>query len=247
MSQGIAVSAVLVLVIIAYYKSFTNVQNTIFYIVSMVIPYIISMFLILRNTNFLRRMKFNRDKVNHKLYGEKMYSSKYLRRKLILSIVALYVGVIVLLVFTIIDFNWLMLVTTILGFIFVSIYAYNCFKMGITNKSEPIRKLIFLVQTDVLRVYSIEGKENVFDTSKYLNEVREKYYYEPFCKVTLTTDNSYEMHAVYLLKIDKFEKFDFLKEDNYSFYKELIKQEEYGIPYYVVNKIDGKFNYERIK
>ena len=77
--------------------------------------------------------------------------------------------------------------------------------------------------------------------------MREKYYYEPFCKVTLTTDNSYEMHAVYLLKIDKFEKFDFLKEDNYSFYKELIKQEEYGIPYYVVNKIDGKFNYERIK
>lgn len=246
-SQIIAVSVVLILVIIAYYKNFTSVQNTISYIVSMVIPYVIAIYLILRNTNFLRRMKFNKDKSDFKLYGEKMYSSKYLRKRLILSIVLLYAGVVTLLIFTIIDFNWLMLFTTIAGFVLVTIYTVYCFKMGITNKSEPVRKLILLVETDTLKAYSVEGLEDVFDTSKYLDIIREKYYYKPFCKVTLTTDNSYEMHAVYYLKIDQFETFDFLKEDDYSFYKDLIKKEEYGIPYYVVNKIDGKYNFERIK
>lgn len=247
-SQMIGITVVLAIVVIAYCSDFSSITKTLLYLLSIVLAYGLAVFLVLRNTNFFRRAKFKHNMKEKKLLAEKMPSSKVLRRRYIISIIALFIGVSAIIVFTIFKFDIIMLITSILGVIFLIIYAYQVFRMNVFSKDEPIRKLIIINRSKGFKVYSNTGEGNVFDTSKYLDKLRQMYYVKPICKVFLYKDK-YEIHNAYIIDSDSFESFDFLVEEpNMAFYKDLLKESMEGFaPYFGVSEIDGKIKYERLK
>lgn len=247
-NQMIGISIVFVLVVINYCNDFTNILKTVLFFISSCIAYGISIYLVLRNTNFLRRAKFNKNKKEKKLLDEKMPSSAVLRKRYIISIITVIIGVITLIVFTIFKFDVLMLICSVLAFGFAVLYAYQVIKMDVFKKDEPIRKLIIINRSNGFKVYSVIGEGKVFDTSIYLDKLREMYYVKALCK-TFYYKNEYEIHNVYVVDSDSFEDFEFLKlEENMSFYKNIFKEAIDGFaPYFTVSDVEGKVKLERIK
>lgn len=247
-NQIIGISIVFALVVLNYCKDFNNVIKTILFFISASIAYGICIFLALRNTNFLRRAKFNKNKKEKKLLDEKMPSSSVLRKRYIISIVTVIIGVIVLIVITIYKFDVLILICSILALAFAILYTYQVVKMDVFKRDEPVRKLIIINRSNSFKVYSVTSDDKVFNTAIYLDKLREVYYVKALCK-TFYYKKQYEIHNAYIIDSDSFLDFDFLKlEDDMLFYKKIFKEAIDGFaPYYIVSDVEGKVKIERIK
>lgn len=249
-NQGIAISIVFVLLILNAGNAYKSIISILVNWVPVLVSFIICLFMIFWNTNLFRKVKFHKNKSPLKL-SERMPSSRIYRRRYYAALVAVVLIISLFVALLIFDFNILYILAIIFGVGLLVFYLINCIKAGVFKKTEPIRRLVLLVnvKNKLMILSKQDNEEKYFDFSKDLDDLREDYFIAPVAKVFYSSTN-YEVHHVFMIKTDSFTNNTNLlvNESDLMFYATLITKlkKNLVVNFMVVKDLNGKTTIEEI-